>query len=178
MTRTVYTYLRRFRRDERGQATVEFIFYFSFVILILGASIEVGVVNLRNAMMDRGLDLTVREIQLGTGAPPTYEEIKIAVCERAAIIPQCQANLRLELVETSARNFTRIPENADCQNAEEEVRPLRNFVYGKDNALMLIRACLKYKPIFPAFAVGELIGKDDYGYAKLVATSAFVQEPI
>ncbi len=178
MTRTLLRYLRRFHKDESGQATVEFIFYFSFVALILAASIEVGIVNLRNAMMDRGLDLTVREIQLGTETPPTYAEIKAAVCRRAAIIPQCEANLRLELVETNARNFAQIPANADCQNAEEEVRPLRQFVYGKDNALMLIRACLKYKPIFPAFGVGDLLTKDDQGYAKLVATSAFVQEPI
>jgi hypothetical protein len=42
---------------------------------------------------------------------------------------------------------------------------------------MLIRACLKYNPVFPSAALAGVINMDEDGYAKLIVQSAFVQEP-
>ena len=83
----------------------------------------------------------------------------------------------LEMVEVDPRNFLTIEPNPDCRNAEEEPRPVRNFTPGMDNALMLLRACLKYKPMMPTTGLGKELNTDTQGYAQMIVTSAFVQEP-
>ena len=43
---------------------------------------------------------------------------------------------------------------------------------------MLIRACMRFKPIFSDWGFGESLSTaDPEGLVSLVATSAFVQEP-
>jgi len=37
----------------------------------------------------------------------------------------------------------------DCIDRQEPGKPLRNFVNGSSNELMIIRACLVYDPVFP-----------------------------
>ena len=100
------------------------------------------------------------------------------MCENAVVIDQCESNVRLEMVQADPRNFSAdAPNTADCINAANDPRPVRNFEHGMDNQLMLIRACLKFKPMIPFTSLGAELNVDDEGYAQLVATSAFVQEP-
>lgn len=177
MTHRLKHVLTRFRKDEDGSSTIEFSLYFTVFFFILAASVEMGYMNLRHALLERGLDLATREIRLNTGNIPTYEEVRAKICEEAVIVDNCTQNLRLEMVEVDPRNFAAIPPTADCQNAEEEPHPVRNFVPGQDNQLMLMRACLKYKPAMPGTSFGLALQKDEQGYTQMVATSAFVQEP-
>ncbi|WP_323770429.1 TadE/TadG family type IV pilus assembly protein [Antarctobacter sp.] len=177
MTNRLKTALNRFRRDEDGTATVEFAVYFTIFFFILAAAVEMGYMNLRHALLERGVDLATREIRLNTGDIPTYEEVRQKICDEAVIVDGCAENLRLEMLEVDPRNFAAIPPGADCKNAEEEPRPLRSFVAGLDNQLMLVRACLKYKPAMPTTSFGLALNKDAQGYAQIVVTSAFVQEP-
>lgn len=166
-----------FSSDEDGSASVEFAVYFTVFFFILAATVEMGYMNLRHALLERGMDLATREIRLSTGHIPTYEEVRQKICDEAVIVNSCTENLRLEMVQVDPRNFAAIPPTADCLNAEEEPRPLRSFNPGTDNQLMLLRACLKYKPAMPTTSFGLALPKDPEGYAQLVATSAFVQEP-
>lgn len=177
MTHCLMQKLRRFRRDEEGSATIEFSIYFTLFFFILAATVEMGYMNLRHALLERGVDLAAREIRLNTGDIPTYEEVRGMICDEAVIVDDCTSNLRLEMIEVDPRNFQALPPPADCLNAEEEPRPLRNFVAGLDNHLMLMRACLKYKPVMPTTSFGMALPKDDLGYTQMVVTSAFVQEP-
>lgn len=171
-------FTRRFQKEEDGNATVEFVVYFTIFFLILAASVEIAYINLRHAMLERGVDLATREIRLSTGHIPSYEEVRNTICEKATILDACESNLRLEMVQVDPRNFVaEAPHNSDCQNAAQDPRPVRNFVHGQDNELMLIRACLKYKPMMPTTAIGKELNLDEYGYAQLIVTSAFVQEP-
>ena len=88
------------------------------------------------------------------------------ICDEAVIVDGCAENLRLEMVQVDPRNFTAIPLVADCINAEEDPRPVRNFVPGLDNQLMLLRACLKYKPAMPTTSFGmALPGCTNYSAA-------------
>lgn len=173
----IRTFASRFRRDEDGNATIEFAFYFTVFFLVLTAGVEIAFMNLRHAMLERGVDVVVRDIRLATGDVPDYAEVRTRICEEAAIIENCSENLMLEMVEVDPRNFWTIEPNPDCRNAEEEPRPVRNFTPGMDNALMLIRACLKYKPMLPTTGLGKELNKDTQGYAQMMVTSAFVQEP-
>ncbi|MFW2588995.1 TadE/TadG family type IV pilus assembly protein [Sagittula sp. SSi028] len=177
MMSSIQTFASRFRRDEDGNATIEFAFYFTVFFLILTAGVEIAYMNLRHSMLERSVDLVVRDIRLSTGDVPSFAEARNKICEEAAILEDCENNLRLEMVEVDPRNFWTIDPNPDCRNAEEEPRPVRNFTPGTDNALMLIRACLKYKPMMPTTGLGKELYKDSDGYAQLMVTSAFVQEP-
>ncbi|WP_417523747.1 TadE/TadG family type IV pilus assembly protein [Marinovum sp.] len=168
----------RFCKDESGAAsTIEFAIILPVFALFLGASVELGYLNLRHAMLERGLDTTVREIRLSTGFVPSYDAIRDKICDTAAIIPDCASTLRLEMKVVEPRAFVGIPATAECQNSAEDARPLRNFESGEDNEMMLLRACFKFKPIFPTSGLGNLLVKDADGYTAMVATSAFVQEP-
>ncbi len=176
MTHRTSRLLARFRKDEDGSSTVEFAVYFTAFFFILAVAVEMGYMNLRHALLERGLDLATREIRLNTGDVPTYEQVRAKICEDA-VIDGCLENLRLEMVEVDPRNFEAVPPSADCINVEEDPRPVRSFVAGQDNDLMLLRACLKYKPAMPMMPFGQALHKDEQGYTQLVATSAFVQEP-
>ncbi len=177
MTHRLTTLLTRFRREEDGSSTIEFSIYFTVFFFILAATVEMGYMNLRHAMLERGLDVATREIRLNTGAIPSYEEVRAIICEETVIADDCAGNLRLEMLEVDPRSFTAIQPDADCLNAEEEPRPVRNFVNGLDNQMMLMRACLKYKPVMPTTSFGLALNKDEQGYAQMIVTSAFVQEP-
>ena len=177
MTCRLTQVLKSFRKDEDGSSTIEFSLYFTVFFFILAAAVEMGYMNLRHALLERGLDLATREIRLNTGNIPTYEEVRTKICNEAVIVDNCIGNLRLEMVEVNPRSFLAIPPTADCLNAEQEPLPVRNFVPGQDNQMMLMRACLKYKPAMPLTSFGLSLQKDEQGYTQLVATSAFVQEP-
>ena len=176
MTR-LQSFATRFRKDEDGNSTVEFAVYFTAIFLLLAASVEIAYINLRHAMLERGVDLATRDIRLSTGDIPTYETTRAMICSKAAILDDCEANLRLEMVQVSPRDLSGAPTDADCQNGEDDPRPVRNYTPGQDNDLMLMRACLMYKPMLPTTSLGKQLNKDEHGYAQLIVTAAFVQEP-
>ena len=177
MTRFMKSYLLRFRRDEDGNATIEFVIMFPLFIFLTLAGIEMGIIAVRQATLERAVDLTVRDIRLGTGTAPQHDDIKNLICDRAAMVPDCKANLRLEMIPIDPENYTPPPVVPDCTDASEEVNPVRQFTNGMDNELMILRACAKFKPYYPLSGIGKELTKDNAGYAAVTATTAFVQEP-
>lgn len=170
--------LSRLRRDERGSATVEFAILAPFFIMFIAFAIELGMLSLRAAMLERGLDIAVREVRLGTGTAPDHDEIKQIICDNASVIADCDTSLRLEMIPTDLRSFATLDTTPDCTDASEPSKPVRNFIPGGQNQLMLLRACLKYSPMFPDQMLGDTLVKDSSGDVALTTVSAFVQEPI
>lgn len=170
--------LRRFWRGDAGTVSMEFVMLTPFLIGFMIFAIELGIVTFRAAMLERGLDIAVREIRLGTGTAPQHDEIKDRICDNTVGILNCGEKLRLEMVPTDLRNFTGLDPTPDCTDAEEPAKPVREFTPGVQNQLMLLRACLKYSPIFPDAILGNALTKDASGEVSMVAISAFVQEPI
>lgn len=168
---------KRFLRDEDGTATVEFAITFPAMLFFMLSGIELGFVTLHHASLERAVDITVRDIRLDTGAAPQHDEIKDLICARAGFIENCQSNLRLEMVQVDPFNWSSIAADADCTDRSEEVAPVRNFVNGQSNELMVLRACAKIDPIFPTTGLGQNMVKDAAGQYALISTSAFVQEP-
>jgi hypothetical protein len=169
--------LKRLRRDERGLASVEFVILAPLFIIFTAFSIELGMLSLRAAMLERGLDIAVREVRLGTGAAPDHDAIKKIVCDNASVIADCATRLRLEMIPTDLRDFATLDPTPDCTDASEPSRPVRTFIAGGQNQLMLLRACLKYTPLFPEQMLGAALTKDSSGDVALTTLSAFVQEP-
>lgn len=177
MSRRIASALRRFRRSERGSMTVEFALWFPVFIMFLYSSLELGVITIRQVMLDRGLDMAVREVRLSTGQAPQHDDLKQRICDFAAIIPDCTQNVKLEMRPTDMRDWQTIPNSADCTDRSEDIRPLRQFTAGTDNEMMLLRACVKFSPLSPTSRLVASMGTDGAGDVKIIALSAFVQEP-
>lgn len=171
--------LRRFRKSENGSATIEFVITFPVFLVLLLSGIELGIVSVNHVMLERAVDMTVRDIRLGTGDAPEHDEIKDIICERAGFIKDCSSNLRLEMIQVDPRAWVAIRTEADCTDASEPVSPVRSFVQGQENELMILRACAKISPVFPTSGLGKSLADtgDGGGQYALVAMSAFVQEP-
>ena len=54
----------RFRRDENGVATIEFVILFTPMIMMMLMGAEAGLLNLRHAMLERGVDVAMRAVRL------------------------------------------------------------------------------------------------------------------
>lgn len=169
--------LRAFRRSDAGTATVEFAIIFPFYVTLFLTTVELGMITFRHSMLERGLDMAVRDVRLSTGADPSHDEIKDRVCHYAGVLPDCEANLRLEMIRVDPRNYQAPPAAADCIDHSEESNPLREFTHGGANEMMLLRACFVFSPVIPTAGLGYALHKDGAGNAAMVATSAFVQEP-
>ena len=61
MIRTLKSRIARFRRDESGNPTVEFVLIFPLYLGLMAMSVELGMVTLRHTLLERGLDMAVRE---------------------------------------------------------------------------------------------------------------------
>ncbi|WP_111733691.1 TadE/TadG family type IV pilus assembly protein [Roseovarius amoyensis] len=178
MTRLAMPRLRRFLSDEDGNASVEFVIVFPLYLALMIMSIELGFVTLRHTLLERGLDIAVREVRLGTGTVPEHDDIKQIICDNALMVVDCEQNLRLEMQPADLRAFNSLDDSVDCTDASEPSKPVRGFTPGQQNQLMLLRACLRFDPLFPDAALGSALETDTSGQSAIVSMTAFVQEPI
>lgn len=173
--------LLRFRSGERGNVTVEFALVFPVFIMILISSIEMGIITIRQTLLERGLDIAMREVRVGTGTNYTHDQVRGMICNGAVIFDDCEANLRLEMIPNDPRNYTALPNDVDCAyhatGTNDVLNPVRAFANGQANQLMIVRACMLYDPIFPTSQLALQRTKDQNGKSALVAVSAFTQEP-
>lgn len=169
--------LRRFKRDESGSATIDFVLMLPGFMLIFTSAYESGVLSTRHVMLERGLDTTVREIRIGRIPNPTHDTIVERICDVASIIPDCIDNVRLEMVPRNPRNWSDPPAAVACVDRAEEGDPVLNFNTGLNNELMVLRACALFDPMIPTSGLGKSIPKESGGAYALVATSAYVMEP-
>ncbi|SDD75448.1 TadE/TadG family type IV pilus assembly protein [Ruegeria marina] len=177
MTRKLTRFLRRFRRCEDGNATVEFVIVFPAIVGVMLAAVELTFMTLNHAMLERAVDIVVRDLRLNTGSNPGHDQLKVDICEKAVFIRNCSTNLKLEMIRQDPYVGITIPLQPDCTDLSEEVRPVRQFENGQANELMVLRACAKINPIFPSSTLGATLANAEGQYA-LTAMSVFVQEPL
>ncbi|MFK7835383.1 MAG: TadE/TadG family type IV pilus assembly protein [Sulfitobacter sp.] len=172
------TFLRRFKRSQDGSALV--IEFCIFVPILFGAflmAVEMGVYSMRQMYLDRSLDVAVRFIRLNTNGNYDHTTIKQMVCDNAGWLENCDSSLRLEMVSVNPRQFAQFQQNADCVDTSLPVVPVRGFSLGQENELMMLRACIKFTPLYPTSGLGYALDKDGAGQAKMISSSTFVQEP-
>ena len=170
--------LRKLGLSESGAASVEFVIVFPFFVGVFLSAFEVAMMNTRAVMLERAMDLTVRDIRLSSGAVLNYNSILGDVCGRTALIPDCENTLRIELTSVDNTDFSGIEDAAVCARRDLPVQPVVKFENGVENELMLIRVCAVVDPFFPNVGVGRSMPKDPSGGYQIVAASAFVNEPI
>mgnify|MGYP000226981385 CR=1 FL=1 len=183
MIRTFTKALRNFGRKSEGTASIEILFMLpAFFILFLSAY-EGGMVSTRHVMLERGLDLTVRDVRIGRLRDPEHGELKQSICTYAAIIPECMENLQLEMVRMDVRAWsTKLDGPIRCIDRALTVQPAVQFTNGNNNELMVLQVCALFDPVSStsgwgrATLAGQIPKKSGTAYG-LVASSAFVMEP-
>ncbi len=173
-------WIRRFVSGEAGVVTVEFILWFPVFFFLFLSSVEAGFITAKAVMLERGLDMAIRDVRLGIGAM-THEAIKNKVCDNAIILPDCRNTIRLELKPVSTSSWTPLTGSNLCVDRAAPIDPAvdpTGYDVGIGNQLMLVRACALVQPLFPGVGLGLQLPKDStYGDFILIATSAFVNEP-
>lgn len=170
--------LRRFGKDESGAAMlIEFCVFVPLIFTAFFMAFEMGFYSQRQMYLDRGLDVAVRYIRLGTGTSFDHDEIKDVICANAGFLEDCDSSLRLEMQRVNPRSFTTLPNNADCIDTAEPIEPARGFSLGVSHDIMLLRACVKFDPVFPTTGLGNEFQTDGAGKVKMLSVAAFVQEP-
>lgn len=170
--------LRRFARREEGASTIEFILYFPFIIMLMLSSIELGMIMTRHVLLDRSMDVAVREVRIGALSPVTHDTLSERVCEIIIGMPNCENDIRIEMESLDPRDLTLISDDIDCVDRGDPEKPIRSaFDVLEGNAITIIRACALFDPIFPTTGLGASIYKKSEGAFALVSTSLFVVEP-
>ena len=192
----IFNRLRKFASKEDGVAHIEILFMLPTFFMLFMSAFEGGMLSTRQVMLERAVDLTVREVRIGRMTDPTHLKLKQGICDRASIIKDCMANLQLEMVRMDLRNWNEneLGEEVLCvDHSEEGVPPIR-FTNGNNNELMVLIVCALFDPVSATSTWGKtsLAGKknaddsnslagglDDRnsGMYGLVSTSAFVMEP-
>ena len=170
--------LRAFGVSEKGVASVEFVVIFPFFVGVFLSAYEVAIMNIRAVMMERAVDMAVREIRLAAGSNIQHDDVRLGICTNVLVIPDCLEVTKIELTRVDRDTWTaNVEDDPDCRDRLDDIKPPKNFQNGQQNDLMLIRVCAVVDPIFPTFGVGRSIPKDDSGGYMILASSAFVNEP-
>lgn len=107
--------LRRFARNRRGVAAVEFAMIGPVFILLMCGILENGLILLTQSVLDNATRVASRQILLGTVA--SSSAFTTAVCNNASsIIPSCTTNLKVNVqAGSSFASFTATPQT-DANN--------------------------------------------------------------
>lgn len=179
--RRIAPQLRRLIRKETGTASVEFVLMFPVVFALFLVSFESGFMALRATMLDRALDLTVRDLRLGNLKAATVDDLRQSLCKRTDIFRDCANSVTIELTRIDPA-FANLPSaQTRCRRREAAIvagTPAQSIDAGQDNELMVVRACVAVEALFPTAFMGvKTVRTEKDGTYALVAISAFVNEP-
>ncbi len=170
------TRLRTLAGDCSGNATIEFVILFPFLMYMILSIAEAGSLMARSVMLDRGVELAMRELRLGLAPGITHDQMKQRICDGAFLIGDCTRAIQLELLPLSrAGGF--LSGAANCVDRTGRIEPVVTFDPGSRGEIVLVRACLVVDPIFPGMGLGAMLPVDASGGVRLTAASAFMNEP-
>ncbi|WP_112308739.1 TadE/TadG family type IV pilus assembly protein [Pseudogemmobacter bohemicus] len=185
--------LRHLWHCEDGVANIELAFCIPVLLMLFMASMEAGLFMVRSAMLERGLDLAMRDYRLGRMRSMDYEEIRFRVCQFTLAVADCPTNLKvwIEPVNTNTTPWT-LPgrqTNASgdrdyfCGNRNQDiVAPVPGRVapeFAAQNQIMLIRVCALEDPIFPSTYFSQRLTRDSItGRYAISTATVVVTEPI
>jgi len=169
----------RLRRDESGSSAVEFVILFPMFMAIFFAGFESGYLMLRNVMLERSVDLAVRQLRLGTPTPPSFDQFKQQICNETFFISDCQNRLQVQLRPVNMTTWGPLNGDPRCIDVESTIDPFdqTEYLVGGNNELMMVRVCALFRPMFPTTGLGLNMQYDGDGNYALVVTTAFVNEP-
>ena len=186
--------LRAFGRRQDGNATIEFVFLFPLFMAIFLMGFESGYYMVRTVMLERAVDISVRDIRLGNGRVPEFAAVKENICENAIIFPKCDETIHvyMEEVAIAPGAIAAVTGPARCVNrfSEDPQYNEDDYNVGTTNTMMVVQVCAVVSPFFPTTGIGLGLQNADLGVRDengdpaanggmmaIVATTAFVNEP-
>lgn len=164
-------------RKDDGTATMEFVLMVPVLLAVFLAAFESGLLMVRHTMLDRAVDMTVREVRLGHMMNATHDTLKDMICDHTVVIPNCRSVIRIEMEPISTTTWALPDESPTCIDRAETIHPVTTVNPGLAEEIMLVRVCVVADAMFPTTGIGLGLPKDGNGGYRLIAVSAFVNEP-
>lgn len=168
----------RFLRSESGAVTIPTVMWIPLFIMILIASVELMLINMQQILLNRAMDVTTRSLRLGAETIPTHDVLKTRMCDAIRFVPDCMANLAVEVFPVDTSTWSLSNTNAAMctdSTSSEVLKP--EIEIGGSNQMVVLRACLKLAPMSSADPLALALSLDGSGRYALVATTVFVNEP-
>ncbi|MEM7526772.1 MAG: TadE family protein [Pseudomonadota bacterium] len=180
MTRRLLAFLR----CDKGAASLEFVMLFPLVFAILVAYLEMGWLLTKQMMLDRGVDVTMRQVRIGAVPNVTHDLIKQGICDNALILIDCDNSLKIQLIPYTTATPADFS-NVDCFDRSLPVDDPINVATqassksGDRDEIIFVRACVLVDFLLPGGGIGFLLAKSspETGYS-VVSYSAFMNEPV
>lgn len=176
MRRLLSRFFRR-ARSEDGTATFEFVIVVPIIVLTCMASIEAGFYMTKHVLMERGLDMVMRDVRLGKLGRIDHDVLRTLICNQTKYLGDCENSLKIELLPVSTANFAMPTDRATCIDKGDPTEALTTVTPGGSHEIMVVRVCVVQDPMFPSTGIGLRLQPDYGGGYQLVATSVFVNEP-
>ena len=181
MMNGVFSLLRRFRAEQDGNSTIEFVVFFPALMSLFLMGFEAGYYMVRSVMLERSVDISVRDVRLSSNDLPDFDAFKQSICEKTLLVSDCQNSLLVEMQQVDAvpGAVASVGQVTRCVDKESDDDPLSYTTYdiGAENQIMLVRVCALVKPFFPTSRLGAGMVRDNSGNQAIVAKAAFVTEP-
>lgn len=165
-------------RDEAGSTTVEFVILFPVLIALVLAMFEAGWLMTRYMMLDRGVDMVIRDLKLGRVAA-THVDLKSRICDYAEVIVGCEDEMLLEIVlwEDVEADAAYPHGQAQCHDRSAAVAPTSSIAEVAPDRIVFLRACMLIDPMFRGIGVGFWLPNDPSGAHRMVSFGVFRTEP-
>jgi len=171
--KNIMRFIFRFGKDDRGSSTVEFIIVASTFLTGFFWVFDAGLMMTKKVMLERALDITVRELRLHSSPAYTNDYIKEKICDRALLLNDCSHSLLLELEVVDLDAGVTSP--VACIDKEHDITPVTTWEPGQRNEVIYMRACVVVFPMLTGAM--SLFKNSEVTGVPLVADTAFVNEP-
>ena len=166
--------LRRFRRNRRGSAAVEFALVAPIFFAVLFAIIELSLVFFASQMLETVTQDTARLIMTGQAQNASYTQasFKDAVCAKLVVMFDCLSGVYIDV--RSYPEFASINISPPVDASGSFVNTMK-YCPGKDGDVVVVRLFYQW----PIFVTGLGFNLSNLGSNKrlLTATAAFQNEP-
>lgn len=166
--------LRRFRRNRRGSAAVEFALVAPIFFGLLFAIMELAMVFFASQVLETVVQDSARMIMTGQAQTASYTQaqFKNLVCSKITVMFDCVNGISIDVKSYSAFASVNVADPID--NTKQFVPP-NNYLPGGPGDIVVVRLFYKW-PLFVTglgFNVANLSTKERL----LTATAAFQNEP-
>lgn len=169
--------LSAFWRRQDGTTTVEFAIIFPMMFSIFLLAIDSGITMIRQGMLDRAVDLAIRQVRIGAIPNNGSATLSQMICDNSVLLRNCQSNIAVEMRRIQPTNTAPLTEPFQCIRAEEPLTPALNFTTGGTHDLMIARICVSANPLIRMTGYLSSLPVNPEGLYQLTARAVFVNEP-
>jgi Flp pilus assembly protein TadG len=171
--------LRRLWQREEGSVTIPSVLFLPFFLMVLVSTVDLSMITIRQSLLDRAVDDTARIMRLGIEPMPDHTTLKRGICNRVALAPDCMESLTVEVIEIDKKTWStaRAGTAVSCIDHSQQDSSEMLLQRGQEDQLMMMRVCMKIKPMMTSTGLGGQLIKDSTGAIALVSVTAFVNEP-